>query len=244
MPSRGHAALRPPSGAGVAAGRASHLGLALVMAIAALAAYWSLGHLQPAYQRAFLRHSSALPDPYSAAGPQAGAVPHRAGELSPAFSASVLAWRSEILRWARQFELDPNLIATVMQIESCGDPRALSSAGAMGLFQVMPYHFRSGQDPFDPHVNADRGLRYLADALTLSSGDVTLALAGYNGGHSQITRPASTWPDETRRYAYWGGGIMDDLEAGADHSPTLAEWIEAGGATLCQRAGQALLAKE
>ena len=34
--------------------------------------------------------------------------------------------------WAEQYSLDPDIIATIMQIESCGDPNAVSSAGAQG----------------------------------------------------------------------------------------------------------------
>ena len=37
--------------------------------------------------------------------------------------------------------LDPDIIATIIQIESCGNPAARSTAGAQGLFQVMPFHF-------------------------------------------------------------------------------------------------------
>ncbi|MBI1856315.1 MAG: transglycosylase SLT domain-containing protein [Chloroflexi bacterium] len=50
-------------------------------------------------------------------------------------------WAAAISRWANASNLDPNLVAVVMQIESCGNPSARSSAGAMGLFQVMPFHF-------------------------------------------------------------------------------------------------------
>ena len=78
--------------------------------------------------------------------------------LSPVFSAEVQSWRSDILRWSNIYNLDPDLIAAVMQIESCGHPSVLSSAGAIGLFQVMPFHFQAGEDPFDPETNARRGL--------------------------------------------------------------------------------------
>ena len=74
------------------------------------------------------------------------------------FAPSVLFWEEDILKWAGDHDLDPNLVATVMQIESCGDPRALSSAGAMGLFQVMPYHFEENEAPYNPDINALRGL--------------------------------------------------------------------------------------
>jgi soluble lytic murein transglycosylase-like protein len=162
------------------------------------------------------------------------------GHLSPVFTAEVQHWEPEIETWAAAYSLDPNLVATVMQIESCGNPQAVSGAGAQGLFQVMPYHFAAGEDMLDPATNAARGLGYLASALKLSDGQAGLALAGYNGGHSQIGRDASLWPGETRRYYYWGTGIYEEASAGSTDSARLAEWLAAGGANLCARAAQQL----
>ena len=139
------------------------------------------------------------------------------------------------MAWAQQYNLDPNLVATVMQIESCGDPQAISSAGAMGLFQVMPFHFLSSDDPFNPDTNAARGLAYLRRSLEAAGGNPDLALAGYNGGIGVISRPVSAWADETRRYLYWGSGIYQDAQAGLSQSNRLDEWrAHAGGS--CARA--------
>lgn len=161
--------------------------------------------------------------------------PSRAS-LSTLFTAEILHWTIEIERWAIEYELDPNLIASVMQIESCGHPNVTSSAGALGLFQVMPFHFANGEDPFDPAANARRGLRYLSRALELAQGDVSLAMAGYNGGHAVIEWDSSFWQEETIRYVYWASGIYADINIGADESPRLAEWLAAGGTSLCSRA--------
>lgn len=160
--------------------------------------------------------------------------------LSPIFTPSVQHWKEEILRWAAEYTLDPNLIATVMQIESCGNPEAVSPVGAAGLFQVMPLHFAEGEDPFEPDTNALRGLSYLADGLELSGGHAGLALAGYNGGHNVISRSYETWPHETQRYYRWGSGIYREASAGWDSSPTLAAWLEAGGQSLCDAAEEYL----
>ena len=160
------------------------------------------------------------------------------GSLSPVFTPEVLRWENEITTWAAAYSLDPNLVATVMQIESCGNPRVVSNAGAQGLFQVMPFHFAAGEDTLDPQTNAARGLAYLARGLELAGGQAGLALAGYNGGHSQIGRDASLWPGETRRYYYWGSGIYAEASAGAAQSERLAEWLAAGGASLCAQAAQ------
>jgi soluble lytic murein transglycosylase-like protein len=160
--------------------------------------------------------------------------------LSPIFTPEVEYWAEQILRWAVQAGLDPNLVATVMQIESCGDPRALSSAGAIGLFQVMPYHFTEADDPYNPDTNALRGLDYLRRAMEASASDARLALAGYNGGIGVIDRLESDWPQQTRRYAYWGSGIFADAENGYLESPHLQEWLNSNGISLCRQASDRL----
>ncbi len=156
--------------------------------------------------------------------------------LSPIFTPSVQYWKDDILEWAAEYNLDPNLVATVMQIESCGYPLAGSHAGAMGLFQVMPYHFEEGERPFDPDTNAARGMEYLLAGLELSNGHAGLALAGYNGGHGVIGRDYDTWANETQRYYRWGSGIYREASAGWESSPTLQDWLDAGGRSLCAQA--------
>ncbi len=156
--------------------------------------------------------------------------------LSSVFTPEVQYWAGRIQVWAAAAGLDPNLAATVMQIESCGDPRALSRAGAMGLFQVMPYHFTASDDPYAPDTNALRGLDYLRRSLEAANGDTRLALAGYNGGIGVIGRSESNWPEQTQRYAYWGSGIYAEASSGADESPRLQEWLAASGLYLCKQA--------
>ena len=157
-------------------------------------------------------------------------------QIAPLFTPEVQRWGNEIVAWSQQHSLDPNLVATVMQIESCGDARALSYAGAMGLFQVMPYHFEFGDDPYQPVTNASRGLAYLKNALDARGGNVKLALAGYNGGIAGTSRAENFWPAETIRYVYWGTGIYADARDGKAQSDRLDEWLGRGGASLCAQA--------
>jgi len=156
------------------------------------------------------------------------------------FTPEVQHWGGAITAWAGEAGIDPNLAAVVMQIESCGDPRALSRAGAIGLFQVMPFHFAAADAPYLPATNAARGLAYLRRALTVAAGEPRLAFAGYNGGVGVIARPEWTWPAETVRYAYWGSGIYADALSGSASSPRLEEWLAAGGSSLCRSARQRL----
>lgn len=158
--------------------------------------------------------------------------------LSVVFTPEVQYWAPLIKAWAVVREIDPNLIATVIQIESCGDPLVSSPAGAQGLFQVMPFHFDTGEDMLDVQTNARRGLDYLLGSLERSGGHVGLALAGYNGGHGAIYRGWAAWPAETRRYYYWGARIYAEAVSGMAKSPTLDEWLTVGGSSLCFQAGE------
>ena len=156
--------------------------------------------------------------------------------LSPVFTMEVQHWAGKIQTWAAAASLDPNLAATVMQIESCGDPQARSRSGATSLFQVMPFHFLNSENPYDPDTNALRGMDYLRRSLEAAGGNPRLAFAGYNGGIGVIGRGEFTWAAETIRYAYWGSGIYAEASSGAAVSIRLQEWLSAGGASLCKQA--------
>jgi hypothetical protein len=181
----------------------------------------------------------------STIAPVSAEIPDQAAEiptsgtllpLSSVFTPEVQYWAGRIQVWATAAGLDPNLVATVMQIESCGDPQARSRAGAMGLFQVMPYHFTSSDDPYNPDMNALRGLDYLRRSLETAHGDPRLALAGYNGGIGVIGRSEFGWAAETQRYTYWGSGIYAEASSRANESLRLQEWLAASGVSLCRQA--------
>lgn len=163
-----------------------------------------------------------------------------AGGISPLFTREIQHWAPQIVAWATGHGLDPNMAATVMQIESCGDPNAVSSAGAQGLFQVMPFHFTEGEAMQDPDTNARRGMDYLALGMQQTNGDTSRTFAGYNGGHGTAARSWDTWPAETQRYYVWATGIYKDAVAGSESSETLDQWLAAGGASLCRQASARL----
>jgi hypothetical protein len=156
--------------------------------------------------------------------------------IAPLFTAEVRYWEDDLHRWADAYDLDPKLLATVMQIESCGYAPAVSSSGAQGLFQVMPMHFASNDDPFDPDTNALNSARVLSACLERAKGNPGLAMACYNGGPSVIVNPYSTWTAETQRYYIWATGIYADALADKTSSATLEAWLAAGGINLCDLA--------
>jgi len=158
-----------------------------------------------------------------------------ADSISDVFTPEIQYWEDEILAWGKEYGLDPNLIATVLQLESCGYVRALSAAGAKGLFQVMPEYFEEEENPYDPDTNAYRGLSWLKRSL-IYGGTTKMALAGYNAGFTRVNNPYLEWPNETQRYVNWGLGIYQDATCGYDSSSSLDHWLSKGGASLCSRA--------
>ncbi len=164
------------------------------------------------------------------------AVERESVAISPIFTPEVQVWAADIGRWAAEFGLDPNLAATIMQIESCGDPTAVSPAGAQGLFQVMPFHFTAGEAMQDPDTNARRGLAYLVERLAQTGGDTRQSFAGYNGGHVAAVASEEAWLPETRAYVRWAAGIYGEVQAGGEVSETLTRWLAAGGSHLCAQA--------
>jgi soluble lytic murein transglycosylase-like protein len=99
--------------------------------------------------------------------------------------------------------LDPDLVRAVIQVESDGNPRAISHKGAMGLMQLMPEEVKGYgiHDPFDPEQNIAGGTRQLAEKLKLFNGDIALALAAYNAGTGAVRKYGGIPPyPETQNY--------------------------------------------
>ena len=159
--------------------------------------------------------------------------------LAPFYTPEVLRWRTDILRWAQNYHINPNVIAILMQVESCGSAEVLSGAGAVGLMQVMPYHFENGDNMLNPDTNVALGLSIYYECLTqFANWDVGRAAACYNGGPGVLQRPFEQWPVETQHYYEWVTGLWQDVVNGAETSSTLERWLAAGGAGLCAQAAQ------
>lgn len=196
------------------------LPIAIAIAVASTAVWGDAAHMVERLTSAAIRLASG----------------ERKAELAPFFAPAVQHWSAQINQWSAQYDVDPQLMATVMQIESCGHPSVISNAGARGLFQVMPFHFEAGEDMLDPATNAKRGASFLKYCEGAADGVVGLTLACYNGGPSVINRARDRWSRETQSYYRWGVGIYSDAIASARRSETFDQWLAAGGDRLCASA--------
>jgi Transglycosylase SLT domain len=111
---------------------------------------------------------------------------------------------SFIVESGKRNSVDPLLLYSIMHQESTFKPRAMSPKGARGLMQLMPpTASRFGvTNIWDPKQNIEGGARYIRFLLDLFSGDVRLALAGYNAGEGAVLKYGYQVPpySETREY--------------------------------------------
>jgi hypothetical protein len=102
----------------------------------------------------------------------------------------------------KQYNVDPKLLASVMQTESAGVPTAASGAGAVGLMQLGKDTAKDMgvTDRTDPQQSIFGGAKYLAQQLD-KYGDVPTALAAYNAGPGAVDKHGGIPPfPETQAY--------------------------------------------
>lgn len=140
---------------------------------------------------------------------------------------------------ALRFGIPEGWIRAVLHTESGGDPTAISSAGAMGLMQVMPEtwgelrsRYRLGDDPFDPRDNILAGTAYLREMFD-RYGNTGAMLAAYNAGPARYDAylgEARELPAETRAYVAVLAPLLggEPLPPGAAGTPArVTDWREA-----------------
>ena len=133
------------------------------------------------------------------------AAERAAHSAAPAFAAPSLAHLdADLVALAGRHGVAPALVRAVIAIESAGNPRAVSPAGAIGLMQLMPATAASlGVNPWQPIENLRGGISYLGSLLRAFGGNARLALIAYNAGpqHASRVRDGSAVAyRETRRY--------------------------------------------
>jgi Transglycosylase SLT domain len=121
----------------------------------------------------------------------------------PPISTAKAPFRDLIEAAASRYNVDAELIASVIAAESNFDPKAISRRNARGLMQLLPETAaRLGvHNIFDPAENIDGGTHYLSDLLTHYKNDLALTLAAYNAGPLRVQQYGRVPPfAETQLY--------------------------------------------
>lgn len=91
---------------------------------------------------------------------------------------------------AKQYGVSESLLKAIAKAESNFNPNDVSSAGAIGIMQLMPETAKGlgVANPYDPEQNIMGGAKCIAQKLKEFNGDVRLALAAYNAGSGAVKR--------------------------------------------------------
>ena len=110
-----------------------------------------------------------------------------------------VAWENEVSAAAREHGIDPAWVMSTIRMESAFRPRARSSAGALGLMQIMPatgrliaraarVRYSGRRNLLEPEKNIRMGSAYLRRLLDRLHGHPALVSAGYNAGPHRVER--------------------------------------------------------
>jgi soluble lytic murein transglycosylase-like protein len=176
---------------------------------------------------------------------------------SPWIPATVKHWQTPITQMSQKYKIDPNLLAIIMTLESGGNPKASSEAGAHSLMQITDPTAKDIAQKFlkkpvskynlnDPNTNIEFGAAYLA-YLRDTFGEwqqgpswnstVELVAAGYNGGPGAANRLyKGRGLTDTQTVVYSRDAFNMWRERNAPNSPTYDRWLERGGQALIDAA--------
>ena len=103
---------------------------------------------------------------------------------------------------SKKYQVDPKLLSAIAEVESGGNQDETSSAGAIGVMQLMPDTAASlGVNPYDKQQNIEGGAKYLRQMLDTFGGDVSKAVAAYNAGPQAVKDYGGIPPyKETQNY--------------------------------------------
>lgn len=99
---------------------------------------------------------------------------------------------------SQKYGVDTKLIKSLIKQESNFNPQCVSSAGAIGLMQIMPHTIKkfNVQDPYDVYENIDAGTKHLKGMIDRYSGDIVKAIVAYNWGGNALDRSGFTSLDD------------------------------------------------
>lgn len=168
----------------------------------------ALGYAREAITAYLERHYTAQPVSVATTGSALPSVSAKDSRLQRGARSGTATPRQQleqyVMRHARTYGIDPNLVRAIIANESSWRVNARSSVGAIGLMQLMPTTAQMlGIDPHNPEQNIEGGVRYLAGLVDMFEGDLDAALVSYNAGpsHARKWRKGDTvLYGETRNY--------------------------------------------
>lgn len=147
---------------------------------------------------------------------------------------------------ALRHSVPATLVRAVAWIESRGDAKAVSPAGARGIMQLMPKTAESlgVKDSFNPAENIEGGVRYLASMLRKYGGNEELALMAYNWGPGKLDRemaqitPPPAIPESVQQYAR--NVLARKVEEGNRESGSPFSWAPSQSGLRCPHCSHAI----
>ena len=108
-----------------------------------------------------------------------------------------LKYKTEIVKYSKVYDVDPNLVLAVIRAESNFDDKATSSRCAYGLMQIMPDTATwiaenmklkdfNVEKLYNDELNINMGCWYINNLNTEFNGNIDLVLAAYNGGRGNV----------------------------------------------------------
>ncbi len=123
---------------------------------------------------------------------------------SPNYQQNYQRYAPIITKISTEHQVSTKLVKAVIHAESLYNPHAVSSAGAVGLMQLMPATARryGVTNRQNAKQNIDGGVRYLKDLLVMFDNNIDLALAAYNAGENAVKKYGRKIPPykETQKY--------------------------------------------
>ncbi|MDQ3280622.1 MAG: lytic transglycosylase domain-containing protein [Acidobacteriota bacterium] len=119
------------------------------------------------------------------------------------FFSTSMPYGDLIYEKSKKYDVDPALVAAVIEQESRFRANAKSHVGAKGLMQLMPRTGRwmGARNLYDPEQNVDAGVKYIKYLNQRFDGDLKKIIAAYNGGEGNVQRHGGVPPfRETRQY--------------------------------------------
>jgi hypothetical protein len=158
------------------------------------------------------------------------------------FFASAVPYGSLIHEKSEKYDVDPALVAAVIEAESRFKSRAQSHVGARGLMQLMPRTGRwmGARDLYDPEQNVDAGVKYIKYLDKRFNGNLRQTIAAYNAGEGNVKRYGGVPPfRETQTYVK---KVMKNYDRNTRELREFEEQRASGGSMATDAPGDGTLA--